>query len=49
MWLLKTGILKTECNLQHLTRNFRVKNLGDFEKDEADALSRTFKCEKQDF
>ena len=39
------GILKTECNLQHLTRNFRIKNLDDFEKDEADAQSRTLKCE----
>ena len=31
------GILKTKCNLQHLTRNFRIKNLDDFERDEADA------------
>ena len=31
------GILKTECNLQHLTRNCRIKNLDDFERDEADA------------
>ena len=31
------GILKTECNLQHLTINFRIKNLHDFERDEADA------------
>ena len=30
-------ILKTECNLQHLTRNFRIKNLDNFERDEADA------------
>ena len=30
-------ILKTECNLQHLTRNCRIKNLDDFERDEADA------------
>ena len=30
------GILKTECNLQHLTRNCRIKNLDDFERDEAD-------------
>ena len=30
-------ILKTECNLQHFTRNCRIKNLGDFERDEADA------------
>ena len=35
------GILKTECNLQHLTRNCRTKNLDDFERDEAGAyLSR---------
>ena len=31
------AILKTECNLQHLTRNFKIKNLHDFERDEADA------------
>ena len=43
------GISKTECNLQHLTRNCRIKNLDDFERDEADAQSRTFKCEEQDF
>ena len=30
-------ILKTECNLQHFTRNHRIKNLDDFERDEADA------------
>ena len=30
-------ILKTECNLQHFTRNCRIKNLDDFERDEADA------------
>ena len=30
-------ILKTEYNLQHFTRNCRIKNLDDFEKDEADA------------
>ena len=30
-------ILKTECNLQQFTRNCRIKNLDDFEKDEADA------------
>ena len=30
------GILKTECNLQHLTRSCRIKNLDDFERDEAD-------------
>ena len=31
------GILKTECNLQHLTRNCRIKNLDEFKRDEADA------------
>ena len=30
-------ILKTECNLQHFTRNYRMKNLDDFKRDEADA------------
>ena len=30
-------ILKTECNLQHFTRNCRIKNLDDFERDEANA------------
>ena len=30
-------ILKTECNLQHLSRNCRNKNLDDFERNEADA------------
>ena len=29
-------ILKTKCNLQHFTRNGRIKNLDDFERDEAD-------------
>ena len=29
--------LKTYCNLQHFTRNCRIKNLDDFERDEADA------------
>ena len=29
------GILKTECNLQHLTINCRIKNLNDFKRDEA--------------
>ena len=28
------GILKTECDLQHLIRNSRIKNLDDFERDE---------------
>ena len=31
------GILKTKYNLQHLTRNCRIKNLNDFDRDEADA------------
>ena len=30
-------ILKIECNLQHFTRNRRIKHLDDFERDEADA------------
>ena len=30
-------IMKTECNLQHFTTNCRIKNLDDFERDEADA------------
>ena len=30
-------ILKTEYNLQHFTRNCRIKNLDDFERDEAEA------------
>ena len=30
-------ILKTECNLQHFTRNCRIKNFNDFERDETDA------------
>ena len=40
-------ILKTEWNLQHFTRNCRIKNLDDFKRDEADACfweNRTFKC-----
>ena len=28
------GILKTECDLQQLARNWRIKNLDDFERDE---------------
>ena len=28
-------ILKTECNLQHFTKNRGIKNLCDFERDEA--------------
>ena len=31
------GILKIECNLQHFTRNCRIKNLDDFERYEEDA------------
>ena len=38
------GILKTECNLQHLTRNSRIKNLDDFERDKQARI-----CEEQDF
>ena len=30
-------ILKAECNLQHFTRNCIIKNLDDFERDEAEA------------
>ena len=30
------GILIIEYNLQYLTRNFRIKNLDDFERDGAD-------------
>ena len=26
---------ETECNLQHFTRNYRIKNFNDFESDEA--------------
>ena len=33
------GILKTECHLPHLTRNCRIKNLDDFERDETDVYS----------
>ena len=29
-------ILKTECNLPHFTRNCRIKNLDDFERDNGD-------------
>ena len=29
--------LKTECDLQNFTRNCRIKNLDDFERDDADA------------
>ena len=34
------GILKTECNLQHSTRNCRIKNQDDFERDKADTYMR---------
>ena len=30
-------ILRTEYNLQHLTRNCRIKHLDDFERDEVGA------------
>ena len=30
-------ILKTEYNMQHFTRNCRIKKFDDFEKDEVDA------------
>ena len=30
-------ILKTEYNLQHFTRNCRIKNFDDFVRDETDA------------
>ena len=30
-------ILKTECNLQNFTRNCRIKNLDNFERNEAGA------------
>ena len=30
-------ILKTECDFQHFTRNCRIKNLDDFERDEVEA------------
>ena len=29
-------ILKTECNLQHFTRDCRIMNLDDFARDEED-------------
>ena len=31
--------------MQHFTRNCRIKNFDDFERDETDAQSRAFKCE----
>ena len=30
-------ILKTKCSLRHFIRNCRIKNLDEFERDEADA------------
>ena len=33
-------ILKTECSLQHFTRNCRIKNLDDFKRDEAGVYLR---------
>ena len=30
-------ILRAECNLQHVTRNCKIKNLDDFERDDEDA------------
>ena len=30
-------IWKTKCNSQNFTRNCRIKNLDDFERDKADA------------
>ena len=38
MWLYR--ILKTECNLQHFTRNCKIKNLDNFERDETEAYLR---------
>ena len=39
------GILKTHCKLQHFSRNYRIKKLDDFERDEGVVKSRTFKYE----
>ena len=33
-------ILQTKCNLQHFIRNCGIKNLDDFEREEADAYLR---------
>ena len=34
-------IFKTECNLRHFTKNCRIKNFDDFERDKENAyLSR---------
>ena len=30
-------ISETEWNLKHFTRNYRIKNLDDFKRDDADA------------
>ena len=35
-------IFKTECNLQDFTRNCSIKNLNDFERDEAYLLRARF-------
>ena len=32
-----TEVLKTEYNLKHFNRNCKIKNLDDFERDEAEA------------
>ena len=37
-------ILKTEFNLQHFTRNCRIKNLDDLKE-----MRQTRICEEQDF
>ena len=31
-------ILKTECNLQHFTRNCSIKNFDEFERDEEESI-----------
>ena len=43
------GMLKTEWNLQHFTRNCRIKDLDDLDRDEADAYlwRAELKCEKE--
>ena len=33
-------ILRPECNLQHFTRNCRIKNFDDFERKEAEVYLR---------
>ena len=40
--------MKTECNLQHFTRNCKIKNLDDLERDEVDAyLWRAEHCKHE--